>query len=980
MSLDAIARMAALRQGQTQVERAAAALDAGSVAIEPRDAVELLGQLRSLAANLKFYQGGISPADVIGDWASFLPEDAEAAQSLLQQADGGVNPQQSLLLAFLKLRELVRLEANQLSHRHLAFQMQAVLGFAPKPAVPDRAHVCLTLKPRAQACLLTPQHRFSAGKSASGVELLYAPTQETLIQPCRVAALKALYLDDDGRARAAPVANSADGLGAPLSPELTSWAPFADAAWPMARQGLALASPLLFLAEGERQVQVDLRLATPLPDISAAAWDAAFVATLTTAKGWTDALPVECRVTSASELRCTLRLAADAPAIVAAQAAIHGDAYGAGYPVLTLCLAEDGPVSAGTLRGLLWQQQRIHVAVQGMQKTVAGRNDLGAIKLDGSFLPFGPAPEADASFSLQCPELFAKPWQRLELRWQWQGAPESLRGHYAHYGLPPPERFGRVNQDPKRLGRDQSFDRLGRLPASHAKGLFVAEARVGTAVLASTVDLFSGTGKSASFSCTLTPPPNLPAGAGTGLSLHLDRGFLASSYQKLTLEYALKYAKDGGALVTLNPPYQPKACALSLDYTASSAWLSAQQGTADARCYHLDAFGAYPAADTLLPQQSPSASLLIGLADALPGGSLSLYFELEASSRDPDVAIEPLQWSVLAGDHWQPLTPTELRGDSSLGLLQSGIVQILLPSTASLAHSRMPAGLIWLRLGLARAALAQSRLRQVSANGVEVQLVTDDPGAAHRARPLAAGSIGKIKLAPEAIKSVQQSAESFGGSPAERPETLAQRAAERLRHRARAISLWDYERLALQAFPEVYQAKCIAHTNGAGCGLSPGEVLLVVVPRLSEVAAAQRNRPKLPANRLLAIRDYLAATMGLSAQLRVQNARFQPVRVRLAVRFHAGLEFHYYQQQLQADLQRLLSPWSFDDAAALSFGGRLSPSVLLHQIEQLPYVDYLSDFALMSAEIEAGTGAALAASADSVLVSADSHLVLEASP
>jgi hypothetical protein len=54
---------------------------------------------------------------------------------------------------------------------------------------------------------------------------------------------------------------------------------------------------------------------------------------------------------------------------------------------------------------------------------------------------------------------------------------------------------------------------------------------------------------------------------------------------------------------------------------------------------------------------------------------------------------------------------------------------------------------------------------------------------------------------------------SFGGRETEDTTEFYQRVSERLRHKERAITIFDYERLVLESFPEVYKVECV---NPAG--------------------------------------------------------------------------------------------------------------------------------------------------------------------
>ena len=69
-----------------------------------------------------------------------------------------------------------------------------------------------------------------------------------------------------------------------------------------------------------------------------------------------------------------------------------------------------------------------------------------------------------------------------------------------------------------------------------------------------------------------------------------------------------------------------------------------------------------------------------------------------------------------------------------------------------------------------------------------------------------------VEKNPE-IKSVEQPYSSFGGKEAENEKDFYIRISERLRHKNRASSAWDYEHLVLEAFPQISFALCIAHSR-----------------------------------------------------------------------------------------------------------------------------------------------------------------------
>jgi YD repeat-containing protein len=81
--------------------------------------------------------------------------------------------------------------------------------------------------------------------------------------------------------------------------------------------------------------------------------------------------------------------------------------------------------------------------------------------------------------------------------------------------------------------------------------------------------------------------------------------------------------------------------------------------------------------------------------------------------------------------------------------------------------------------------------------------------------PILAGSALKSpepRKSPDTAGSVVLPYDSFGGRVAEDDSTFYTRVSERLRHKDRAITLFDYERLVLEEFPEIYKVRCLNHT------------------------------------------------------------------------------------------------------------------------------------------------------------------------
>jgi hypothetical protein len=276
--------------------------------------------------------------------------------------------------------------------------------------------------------------------------------------------------------------------------------------------------------------------------------------------------------------------------------------------------------------------------------------------------------------------------------------------------------------------------------------------------------------------------------------------------------------------------------------------------------------------------------------------------------------------------------------------------------------------------------VCSSDLLGVHANALEVVRLWP-AGTTPPIETLPPCSIAKLLAPPAAIKKVQQPYATFGGRAAESAGILDQRAAERLRHRQRCITPWDYERLLLQAFPGVHRVKCIPHA-GEGSWMMPGHVLIVAVPDLRNRNQPDLLQPKVDLDTLTQMTELAQSHASPQVTVKVHNPDYQPIRLDFKVRFRAGYPFDYTRQQLHAALVEALSPWAFAVGRQLDFGGRIYRSVLLDFVEELPYVDYVTDFRCGLA----GSGDTLlndvaeivAERPDVILVSAARHIIGEA--
>lgn len=979
MSNDEVIRRSAARPGQAQDERSPPELDPGFVEVDDQGVADRVRYVRRLSEQIRFADGSENPSST---WEPLFDDGAALLQAL-ERPDGKMPAHLGLLGAFLQLGESTRAQINRISERHLAFYYRDVLRFRERPAVPDRVHLVLELKKGARPVRVGPEHVFSAGKDDTGVERRYQPIKETVIGSARVESVRSVHLHDD-HVLFAPIADSADGLGKPFKDEPPFWSAFGNDELPEAEIGFAVASSVLRLAAGTRTITTTITL-DPAPSLgSKTLATSAFKAFVTTKAGW-QACPVKDVSLSGSTFTITCEMKPEDDAIVPYDSRLHSGTYGTNAPVLHVVLDwNDSTVAYADWRVARVDKVDVSVQVEGLRDLVV-ENDLGTLNAKKAFLPFGPTPRQGARFFVHAPELEGKRVSDTKLATVWTG------------GIP-------TTAGPK--GGDPSVTMLTFPSNAETSGLAAASsmavAYAATSVRSSYLEKVMASELkwavrqgNAQRAKGITSVAVRGAQTTTGLVYELasDPGF--DRYVVELIEYATAAGE-----VTRKPTSRvaPSIETMSLNYRAeASATLTGESPEAyeadEIQFFQIDAFGQMQdhrhirkllgrreLAVPLLPQHD-GPELLIGLSGVSPGDSVSLLFQVVEGRPDPESQAARLTWSVLGDNYWYSLEPADIALDTTGQVRRSGIVELRIPSAATNTNTVLPAGRIWLRATLDGEVGAVCNLQALVANAIEARF--QGVNALHLATALALGSITKAVRAPQELKKVTQPFASFGGRPVEPAANLYCRAAERLRHKNRCITAWDYERLVLENFPEIYRVKCIPHAK-AGSWFAPGHVLLVVIPDVRDRHVADPLKPKVDIEVIDRIRTLVQSRGPSQAVVAVANPVYEDVQLSFRVAFRAGHDFNFHRRLLQDEIKAFLSPWAFsgERVSALAFGGHIYRSVVLNFVEERPYVDYVTDFRLYgaaTAKIPASDVSEVQASApDAVLVSDETHTIEEA--
>lgn len=404
-----------------------------------------------------------------------------------------------------------------------------------------------------------------------------------------------------------------------------------------------------------------------------------------------------------------------------------------------------------------------------------------------------------------------------------------------------------------------------------------------------------------------------------------------------------------------NEPWMPIIKNISIDYIATAE-------ISDIELIHLYPYQNTFKAEkpelqpTLFPAFCEEGSLYLGLKDFEPGSNLNVLFQLAEATADSESQRLEVQWYYLEDNLWKPLRKGfEVLEDDTDGLTTSGIIKFALPANMTNENTILPKGLHWIKVVIPYNSKSVSETMGIFTQAIRATFTNEATNDKLRlAQALPAGSVAKLNVADASIKKVSQPFDAFGGRLPEEEGHFYTRVSELLRHKGRGIQKFDYERLVLEAFPQLFKVKCInhsfaldAHQYTNDIPMAPGYVLLAVIPDMNQLKAAQQFEPRVPVSILEDVQEYLKQRISPFVRLRVMNPRYEKVNFCLKVKLYLGKDENFYKEKLKQDLKEFLAPWAIGEYDKLTFGQRICQSDIIGFLETRDYLDYIIDLKML---------------------------------
>lgn len=856
-------------------------------------------------------------------------------------------PDKALLLSFLKLLELYREEINSFTSRHLEHYYKEILELKTRDAQADRAFLVAELAKNRESALIEEGTEFKGGKDENGIERVYSAIETTVLNRAKVATLKSV-LKDNGTICIAHNTATSDGIQEALELPENGFPAFGTNEMPLAQIGFGIASDHLYMKDGMRWIIITLECEQG-QTIDLAAFLAMLQASTLRVSGKEGWIALKnlgiSEADEANMVHVYGSISSDEPAVVDVDPALHARQCYPSLPVVELLIDQNHYEA--------WYGHKMHSIQLSVYVGGARHPELitsqGSVDASKPFPAFGTVPRKESSIVIGAHEALRKNVKDLSIGIQW-----AQRNAQAERISPTWET--RPIAFEQLIGNswiDISGPGIGNISEISATGIqrqalavdqpYSSNSSAGFIRLRLTSDL-----EHLNF-------PNELAVA----SSQVARGVFPTSIANDT---SLTEAEKIEA--SLPKPYQtPSVEGILLNYYASADIVKLvktdelpAEGTT---FYHLTPFGGYEATGkltdldnpTMFPVFDQAGELFIGIRDLDPGQAVQLLVRVVEGSANPLLAKQEVNWQLLNQNRWVDLENGVLH-DGTNGLIQTGIVKLALPFHFKGSGKRFDGDEVWFRASLKQEPDSVCRLIDVRAQGLEVELISTGHSTTHYNSGLAAGTISRFRKNNPSVKKIEQVGSSVDGRAAEDSAGFYVRVSERLRHKSRTVSMWDYDRIVLEQFPQLSLVKTLSHTkyhieedtNKLQYSESAaGHVSIVCAPQKSDNFSSVQ-KPYTPVSTLESIRTFLNALKPEWVTLHVRNPLFEEIQLDFNVQFTNIVDdTNFYLELLHSELQDFLSPWKAESGSSLSFNRKVHKSQIVDFLDERPYVDYVRD-------------------------------------
>lgn len=936
-----------------------------------------------------------------GDWSKFIDLTDQEIQKLVKNIDEAHSsdevdiklnqPHIVLFLCFLKLLKYPQKQINNLTQRHLDYYFREILKFKEKPGHPDKVYLQFNLSSDVSKHLIKEGTKLEANKDEFGNICHYEVQQDTVLNNARLTSVKTLLFNNKQNKGYLNTYSIVDKTNNILEVDSFNFSGLVNSQPSLDERffGLLISSPALFLEEGERTVTLECLVSTTLAIAESINTELPLDFYYSSGNDWVkiedvfidytlNTLENKWKDMVKGIMKFTFKLKENAPSFIPINQNID-KSKNEQQPMLKIILSSNANYSHyNTLKNILIEKIKIDVAVKGI-KELKIRNDSSILNNNKPFEIFSHNPQMGSSFYFTNSEISSKKLNTLKVNLDWISVPNDFNNYYMEYIKSGLSDIQEINKK------------------CYKTTLYCYNKKIMLPIKDNQTDLFNSSMEFDNFLYEDALEINKPNSELNDdplqndtyyrlelTGMHFFHNMYTKVLSKVSLINAMNLMKatDTEKIISVNPPYTPLVKKITLDYTASDE-IDINNVLDEKKLFYIEPFSIFPVTSegkedsleikrfSFISDFSFQGGIFLGFKDLKLLDLLSIYFEFDHRSGDPEKENPTITWSFLSSKGWEKFSSSNIILDETESFSKSGLITFLLNNNAFDQITRMPVNYVWLC-----ASVDKNSSFIPNIVNIHTQIISAISNKISNKR-VPAKTINKLVTTDPQIKSISQPYSSFGGYSLEKKSSLYQRASERLRHKNRAITKWDYEHLVLERFPSIFKVKCIKTDSGV--------VSIIVIADIKQIEDNFSLKPKVPYNILGNIKNYIQPLSSPFVIIVPQNPSYEEIVIRLAVRFKIGFEAGYYKEILNKEIVKQLSPWAFDKSENISFNNNVHTSKISHSLEKLSYVDYVAKVKIAKHTIInnptkyncdlANENVAEAFEPDGILISCEKHII-----
>jgi hypothetical protein len=934
-------------------------------------------------------------------------------------------PQIGLLIGFLDLYKSAQEKINDFNRRHLEYYYKDVLELKPKKGHPDELNIIIEPEIGIKQLEIKPSQLLITDIPNEEHPIIYELNNPITLSAAAIVEIKTIFVSQFAQvaSKNIEIDNIIENQVYQAAPKVFSVADYQKnkdnyISWPCLGEdqqgklgnmrtmdnsnlGIYIASPLLYLPEGERTISIKIKLESKSFEgiqayflsykdtINANKYEygkkedeaekgvktvetiiyellsSAFVITYTSTKGWESIkryfVKFDPTPEGAETIEIILKLKTSDEPIDNYNQGIHNLNFDSKFPIIRIGLNNFSKHYAYSfLQDIVMERITIKSDVKGFCSLLL-QNSIGLVSPTSPFQVFGPQPILGSFLDIKNTNVFNRYLKDFSINISWLNLPREYGGFETYYKeYPEPFKNNSFAVSIKALKTQNLYSNTKNQQQKELFTIknngFLSDFTVIDKIDFSKLDFINEPS-------LVTSDNNNPFAVDGTLRLELSspkEAFGQDIFTKIFPEAVMSQAKKKSLKQALpNQPIIPIIKSIAIDYSLEYSEIldgAANRENCKIQLIHDYPFGydyiypnKYKKHTKFMPEFLDYDNLCIGLKDVEPKSELNLLFKFEDSSFHYTLQKTELIWSYLKNNSWIPFSDKDIIFDTTNDFMGSGIIRIFAPSAIPSGNTIMNPDLFWIKATTVDGVAVKPNLLGIAFNGVAATRKYLPENYTQESVSIPPYSIKGFEKTIKGVSALWQLFSSVNGEPPESTDKFYTRVSERLRHKQRPVQNRDIAQVVLENFPEIMMVKCF-NTEIEGYEVVEGTNLhLVLIPKESRNNHPFKDVPRVSLLTLFDVKSFLDKIISPFITIEVGNPIYERVKVvcEVVLTDKAKEDSGNYLRKLTKEINNYIAPWLYDKYNDFKIGDHIYKSDLLLFIKTRPYIEYVTGFSLI---------------------------------